>query len=320
MTQHNLAVVLTACTCRPVTGYSGSFAPGDLVPARLINETGELYGIRKHTADFGEWWGGELAEPVRSDGRLYPRLLIRPADGSVWLQELPRKLRLLKDCDRKLALLAVRRCHDEEILRAAIDWCGDVIVRRTITASLQGSISDTTPVALELSNLNLTVVQADGEELSLARCYADELDPALVTTCEDREVLERLIAQQHEWTPLAIRRLDELKRPAPATEPTTPQPGNPSVDNAGQAAGTDTVTVADPLPLPTPEELLSNQNAEQVAQFVADVSDAAWLQDLLSAEEARRAPKPARVTVSRAIRERLATLELGPALDLTEGA
>lgn len=299
MTDNRLVVVTHACTAAPVTGYSGRFTPGDLVPRQLVYETGQLHKIRRQVEDLTTWWGDELPEAQRIEGRLYPRLLIRPADGSAWVQSLPRELRPLAACGRRLALLAVNRCKDREALQAAKGSTSDAIVRRTIDAVLQGSVTDTTPVALEMSNLSVVVVQANGDEVSLARCHADELDEELVSRCEDLAVLQRLVDTRHDWTRQAIDRIAELENPAPAMErasdPAAEQGALPELDEYPQDS--------EPLAaaLPPVGDFAKERNVPETLEFIATVTDTAWLEELAESDK--------RVTVQRAALARAAELD-----------
>ncbi|GEM_PF-3883056 len=165
------------------------YEPGRIVPRPLERE---LRFVTEGAAEpLSQWWGGELTDPERIDGRLYPVLLRRPADRSLWLRVEPHLLQPLAQASRSDALTAVHRCRDRELLAELPDWDGRPEIRQAAELTLAGDVPPETPLALVLEGGRPAVRLLSGITIDPGGLYAADLKP-LIDACEDQQVLSAL--------------------------------------------------------------------------------------------------------------------------------
>ncbi len=173
--------------------------PGEIIPLPDSEDMGMLDGAAE---PLEQWWGGELPEPRRIDGLIYPALQQRPAEGSIFVRDSVTHLTLLKDCEPQLACQAIVRCRDRELL-SLVAQSRDRVVRASAEAALSSDLSNKAkePVLLMLAEGELQVLRAGGE-LAAPIDFSKEILARLVQECEDVQALmalqeDRYLRQHH---------------------------------------------------------------------------------------------------------------------------
>lgn len=282
----NVAHIVLARRNRPLPGGDGKQKrrPGDIVAhpdavdLKLFSDgAGE---------PFAPWWGGELSEPPRVSERLYPQLLQRPADGSLWIRDEPKHLMPLGEATASLIGSAIARCKDARALEAAAT-SGSNTVQALARAALSGKLSEhSEPLELVLEGRQLSVLLASSELVDATEITRVELS-TLIAACEDTDALlailhKRALADNHVEARERIAALRAQAEEAARLE------AEAAEEAAKAAAGGQT-----PAPPLTPEQqaaLEAQAQANAEAQAKLDAEAEAKAKAIAAAKDAP--PKP----------------------------